>query len=50
MVSAAREHFGAEVVVLRMLRVASDGDNGGDVTYLAEIVGGRPSICRSGRR
>ena len=41
-VSAARERFGAEVVVLRMLRVASDGDNGGDVTYLAEIVGAPP--------
>jgi len=38
-VSAARERFGAEVVVLRMLRVASDADNGGDVTYLAELVG-----------
>lgn len=35
---AAREHFGVEVVVLRLLDVVSDTDNGGDVTYLAQLV------------
>ncbi len=39
---AARERFAAHVIVLRMLHVVSDGDNGGDVTYLAELVGEVP--------
>ena len=38
-VAAAHERFGAEVVVLRMLDVVSETRNGGDVTYLAELVG-----------
>ena len=41
-VSAARERFAADVIVLRMLHVASDRGNGGDVTYLAELVGEAP--------
>jgi hypothetical protein len=41
-VSAARERFATEVIVLRMLHVVSDGANGGDVTYLAELVGEGP--------
>jgi Phosphotransferase enzyme family len=41
-VSAARGRFAADVIVLRMLHVASDADNGGDVTYLAELVGEVP--------
>jgi hypothetical protein len=41
-IAAARERFGAEVVVLRMLDVVSETRNGGDVTYLAELVGEPP--------
>jgi len=41
-VAAARELFGVEVVVLRLLTVTSDSYNGGDVTYLAELVGPAP--------
>ena len=37
-VEAARERFAVEVVVLRLLDVVSDTYNGGDVTYLAELV------------
>jgi Phosphotransferase enzyme family len=39
-VEAAREHFAAEVVVLRLLDVSSDTHNGGAVTYLAELIEG----------
>ena len=42
MIEAARERFTVEVVVLRLLDVASDTYNGGDVTYLAELVGKPP--------
>jgi hypothetical protein len=38
-IAAARERFTAEVVVLRMLDVESDTYNGGNVTYLAELIG-----------
>jgi hypothetical protein len=38
-VAVARERFTAEVIVLRILDVTSDTYNGGDVTYLAELVG-----------
>src|SRR5512133_761888 len=41
-IAAARERFGVDVIVLRVLDVVSDGVNGGDVTYLAELVGDRP--------
>lgn len=41
-IAAARERFAAEVVVLRMLDVVSETHNGGDVTYLAELVGEPP--------
>src|SRR5690242_18551049 len=41
-VAAARERFGVEVVVLRLLTVTSASYNGGDVTYLAELVGSAP--------
>jgi Phosphotransferase enzyme family len=41
-VAGARERFGAEVVVLRLLDVVSDSFNGGDVTYAAELVGELP--------
>jgi hypothetical protein len=43
-VSTARERFAAEVIVLRMLHVRSDTYNGGDVTYLAELVGEPPRL------
>jgi hypothetical protein len=36
-IEGARERFGADVIVLRILDVTSDGDRGGDVTYLAEL-------------
>jgi len=39
---AARERFGIDVVVLRMLEVVSDSFNGGAVAYLAELVGTLP--------
>jgi Phosphotransferase enzyme family len=38
-----RERFGVDVLVLRMLNVVSDSFNGGDVTYLAELVGEAPA-------
>ncbi len=38
-IAAARNRFAAEVIVLRILYVTSDTYNGGDVTYLAELVG-----------
>jgi hypothetical protein len=41
-IQAARERFGIELVVLRLLHVESSSDNGGNVTYLAEIIGERP--------
>jgi hypothetical protein len=41
-IAVARERFGVDVIVLRMLVVASDTVNGGDVAYLAELVGERP--------
>ena len=34
--AAAREHFGVEVVLLRLLEARSDRPFGGAVTYLAE--------------
>jgi hypothetical protein len=37
-IAAARERFAADVVVLRILDVVSETRNGGDVTYLAELV------------
>ena len=37
-IDAARERFAVEVVVLRLVDVVSDTYNGGDVTYLAELV------------
>lgn len=37
-VTTARERFTAEVFILRLLDVTSDADNGGHVTYLAELV------------
>jgi hypothetical protein len=37
-IDAARERFAVEVVVLRLVDVVSDTHNGGDVTYLAELV------------
>ena len=37
-IDAARERFAVEVVVLRLVDVVSDTKNGGDVTYLAEVV------------
>jgi hypothetical protein len=37
-IEAARERFAVEVVVLRLLDVVSDTYNGGDVTYVAELV------------
>ena len=40
---AVRERFGVDVLVLRMLNVVSDSFNGGDVTYLAELVGEAPA-------
>src|SRR5262245_16543005 len=41
-IAVARERFGVEVIVLRLLDVVSDSFNGGDVTYLAELVGELP--------
>jgi phosphotransferase family enzyme len=41
-VAAARERFGVEVIVLRLLHVSSDTFRGGDVTYLAELTGKAP--------
>jgi hypothetical protein len=41
-IAVARERFGTEVIVLRMLDVVSHTYNGGDVTYLAELVGEPP--------
>src|SRR5262249_31627091 len=41
-VTVARDRFGVEGIVLRMLSVGADSFNGGDVTYLAELVGERP--------
>lgn len=37
-IESARERFAVEVVVLRLVDVVSDTFNGGDVTYLAELV------------
>src|SRR3954453_7174961 len=37
-VTTARERFTAEVFILRLLDVTSDADNGGHVTYLADLV------------
>jgi Ser/Thr protein kinase RdoA (MazF antagonist) len=40
-IDEARRSFGVEVLVLRLLDVSTDGASmGGDVTYLAEVVGG----------
>ena len=39
---AASEAFGIEVIVLRLLHVESSTYHGGDVTYLAQLVGQRP--------
>src|SRR5690349_13754579 len=39
---SARERFGVELIVLRMLDVTSDSSSGGEVTYLAEVVGEPP--------
>lgn len=41
-IAGAYELFGVEAIVLRMLNVVSNTYNGGDVTYLAEVVGERP--------
>src|SRR5262245_1869273 len=41
-IAAARGRFAAEVIVLRILDVVSDTFNGGDVTYLAQLVGEPP--------
>lgn len=42
-VAGARERFDVALIVLRMLEVRSDAQNGGDVTYLAELAGEPPS-------
>ena len=48
-VSAADERFGVRIVVLRLLTAdGSRGMEGGDVTYLAELVGDRPAGLRLG--
>ena len=41
-IETVRERFAVELVVLRLLDVVSDTYNGGDVTYLAELVGEPP--------
>lgn len=44
-VDGARQHYGVDVTVLRLLRAARDAPHGGDVAYLAELSGpGTPSI------
>ena len=48
-VAAADQRFGVRIVVLRLLTAdASRGMEGGDVTYLAELVGDRPAALRLG--
>jgi hypothetical protein len=42
-IEAVRERFDIDVFVLRVLDVVSETFNGGDVTYLAELIGERPS-------
>lgn len=41
-IEAARERFAVQVIVLRLLDVVSDTYNGGEVTYLAELVDDPP--------
>jgi hypothetical protein len=41
-IAGVHDRFNVEVMVLRMLDVVSDSYNGGDVTYLAELIGDSP--------
>jgi phosphotransferase family enzyme len=41
-IAGVRDRFGVDVFVLRMLDVVSETSSGGDVMYLAELVGERP--------
>ncbi|MFI5839079.1 phosphotransferase family protein [Catenuloplanes sp. NPDC051500] len=44
-VDGARQHYGVDVTVLRLLRASRDAPNGGEVVYLAELSGaGTPSM------
>jgi hypothetical protein len=42
-IAGVRERFDVDVLMLRMLNVVSDTFSGGDVTYLAELVGEPPA-------